>query len=710
MKTIFLILFTSVFALGAAITDDKLQVGKPTSSGDKILEFKGPTSKRLKRNVSTNELSYDGDAIKLGDGTNTEKKITFDKGANSPVMRWNNATSKLEFSNDGTIYKAFGSGSGSGSGGINLLPNPGFEDGLTGYTNTGGTVAVVDTGSNLLFDLKSVTFTATAGSQNFRSDAITIPEGLKGQNCLVKLTYKGGDSNLTLSVTDGSDVQIPNSQAPTIIASSIAKEISASFICPTSGSLKWKLSSGAAAALISLDNVHLGSNIDVFQVSQAAHIGSLKYAGAVNCYFSATGATYQSYSADTDCATPTVSGVIQAPSTKIPAFKMDVVAGQTYRITAKGFIFAATGTGGAQWRFSDGTDSSEIAGAQNSVSGVYGGLAGVLSAIYKPTTSGLKTIELQAKYAAGNADIDVGTSTDLIFEIEQFPSVSQLAINSVNSNHGWIEVGPMTIEATTTSPTKGTVVTDSVKMKRQGDTGFFEFSYEQSAAGAAGSGDYLFKLPNGLQFDASVPLYSVGSGNAVSEVALQKAMIGYFHIGNGGADRGSGACFAYDSTHFRCSAAAFYTSYVMFGSAQYTLGAGALGFKATIQAKINGWIESNLNAPVLVGGVSTGSNGVMRIESASISDVGTVTNESSDWINGNCTNANPRVCTIASGMFTSTPVCIATGTDPSSTPDTYPTLQSISSTGFSVQTNNHLPGFANVANQRPVNIFCMGPK
>jgi hypothetical protein len=45
------------------------------------------------------------------------------------------------------------------------------------------------------------------------------------------------------------------------------------------------------------------------------------------------------------------------------------------------------------------------------------------------------------------------------------------------------------------------------------------------------------------------------------------------------------------------------------------------------------------------------------IFSATVSNTGVVSGENLDWINGDCTNANPSVCTYNSGIFTTTPNC-----------------------------------------------------
>jgi hypothetical protein len=142
---------------------------------------------------------------------------------------------------------------------------------------------------------------------------------------------------------------------------------------------------------------------------------------------------------------------------------------------------------------------------------------------------------------------------------------------------------------------------------------------------------------------------------------------------------------------------------------QSSIGPCSSDFTFSFKVPIAGWTESQ-NAPILVGSVTSGASSALRIEGAAVAADGTVSGETSDWLNGNCTNANPRVCTMTSGMFSSAPICVATGTDSSSTPDIYPTIQLTTTSGFNIQTNNHLPGFANVSNQRPVNIICMGLK
>jgi hypothetical protein len=61
----------------------------------------------------------------------------------------------------------------------------------------------------------------------------------------------------------------------------------------------------------------------------------------------------------------------------------------------------------------------------------------------------------------------------------------------------------MTIGATTTAPTKGTVAVDSAMWRRVGDSMEIMYNYRQTAAGSAGSGTYLFPLPSGYTADTA---------------------------------------------------------------------------------------------------------------------------------------------------------------------------------------------------------------
>jgi len=88
----------------------------------------------------------------------------------------------------------------------NILANPDFEQVLDSYTFTAGR-AVINT-LTPLFDKRSVDLDTTAINDNISTVPYLIPKGLQGQNCMAKLTYSGGDANLTMRVMNADGIVV----------------------------------------------------------------------------------------------------------------------------------------------------------------------------------------------------------------------------------------------------------------------------------------------------------------------------------------------------------------------------------------------------------------------------------------------------------------------------------------------------------------------
>lgn len=72
----------------------------------------------------------------------------------------------------------------------------------------------------------------------------------------------------------------------------------------------------------------------------------------------------------------------------------------------------------------------------------------------------------------------------------------------------------------------------------------------------------------------------------------------------------------------------------------------------------SGWSSS---APTLTDAVKSATAGPSNLYVATASTTsGSVVSDRGDWINGNCSAANPTVCTFNSGKFANTPFCWAT--------------------------------------------------
>ena len=113
----------------------------------------------------------------------------------------------------------------------------------------------------------------------------------------------------------------------------------------------------------------------------------------------------------------------------------------------------------------------------------------------------------------------------------------------------------MTIGATTTPPTLGTVVTNSVYYRQIGPKEYeVVYKYVQSAGGAVGSGDYLFTLPAGLTFNTTLPFQSAYTASPGATPGWLQLMIPGPTQGHIMKDTTSAAVLqpvVYNSTQFR---------------------------------------------------------------------------------------------------------------------------------------------------------------
>lgn len=195
--------------------------------------------------------------VTMGAGANASKQITVDRAGFDPFMKWSETAQKWVYSNDGALEKNIGSGSG-GDGGVNLLQNPSFEDGISvDWTSSGGTFSLQtyanpDPSGNDSFYARLV---ASAASQYLESTAHAIPTNLVGA-CLAKVAYNTSDAaNWKIQIYDGS-ANLLKEETLNIITWNNGY---ASFACPTSGTtVKMRIIS-LAAGQIEVDKAHLGS-------------------------------------------------------------------------------------------------------------------------------------------------------------------------------------------------------------------------------------------------------------------------------------------------------------------------------------------------------------------------------------------------------------------------------------------------------------------
>lgn len=165
-------------------------------------------------------------------------------------------------------------------GATNLLENPGFEAGRGRWVaSTPATVTLATNGSNLLVGKGSAVFDATASAQFIESQLYAIPEGLKGRNCLARIQYKGGDTNLTFKLINDASVEL---MSVTLAVASTMTPATLNFGCPTSGSVKIRVESTGDAALLALDQAYLGHADNLGEVAQR-NVGEIFAVAAATC-------------------------------------------------------------------------------------------------------------------------------------------------------------------------------------------------------------------------------------------------------------------------------------------------------------------------------------------------------------------------------------------------------------------------------------------
>ena len=150
----------------------------------------------------------------------------------------------------------------------------------------------------------------------------------------------------------------------------------------------------------------------------------------------------------------------------------------------------------------------------------------------------------------------------------------------------WSTGVAITIGAVTTAPTKGTPSIDYVKYRNIGGKEYeVEYNYLQTTAGSTGSGDYLFTLPGGLQFDFTVPgqvayTGAAGYGGMKNRIASSQGdlIVSGFHS--------SSIVIPYDATRFRIMNNNWgNNTWLMHGPSNYSISDGSYGMKMTFKFK-----------------------------------------------------------------------------------------------------------------------------
>jgi len=177
----------------------------------------------------------------------------------------------------------------------NLLINPGAEQGTGGYSETGDGVLTFESGAgDFGSGTHAIGYDANTAADFFSATAITMSTvpGLHKRSCIAEVLLKGataGNTDYSLVISDGTN----NLASVTISTTTNFERYTATFICPNSGTMEFRIVSAAGTGTkIFLDEFYLGENFRVGDVSQATLVGTLTMNGNAACTFSTTSATF----------------------------------------------------------------------------------------------------------------------------------------------------------------------------------------------------------------------------------------------------------------------------------------------------------------------------------------------------------------------------------------------------------------------------------
>ena len=582
---------------------------------------------------------------------------------------------------------------GGGGNVDNKLTNPGFEKGTTGWTASGGTFASTSTASEVFEGTKAVTWDSSAAAQTLTGTAITVG-GFAGQNAELTCNVRvpSGTATHTLGVWDGTTL----SSAVTIQSSPGSTNYQATtinFIAPSSGTITARFTSVAAnEPSISIDDCYIGKARNIGTVSQAQLIGTVKVTGCAGVW-STTSTTFASFGTQTGCSY-SVTGQALAPSTNIPAIRFASLPPGEYKLEYEGLIGSTnTGTmnigyqvfdGTNSWRETSTVDSGLAAGSSFRVNAFSSSFS------YSAPQSNI-TLQARGRNSAGNAALIYGTAAQPgVIRVYYFPSQSQLAVSSAQTDYDWTSYG------TTSDFTGfGTVSNIQLQHSRVGSNLLIRGKF---TAGTTTTTEARIALPAGLVSSNTTKIPSIQS-------------VGTYYRGGVHASKGGSMLIEPSVAYLTLGTSSTFGISTInplskANGDSIASNTDQISFTATIP--IQGW-TSNQHAPTLVGSVTSNANGAERIERAQVtssctSSPCTIASQSGSWLTSITRSATGTYSiNYASGTFSAAPTCVCNS---SISQNRFCSTQSATTTSVSILMADQ----TNTLVDSAFNILCMGAR
>ncbi len=543
-----------------------------------------------------------------------------------------------------------------------LLVNPGFESGTQGWTASGGTFTTTTTAANVGSGLVAGSWDSSAASQTLTSSAVTIPSGAYGRPAILSCNIQtpSGSATHKIQAWDGTNVLAE----ATIQSSTQYRASSVMFQMPGSGSIRARLISVASnEPSINVDDCAqqtLQSDV-VVPVAQASIVGTINWANTASCSWATTSASFANFSADSDCPTPTVTGALSAPATKIPGFNYNNMPTGDYMFVATGSCNNNSTTGQAALQYSDGTNtfgSTQLSGTSV--------CSGAVIGRFNYNTSGSRSFQFQGRITAGTLYIDNDNNAEsLTITVYRFPSTAETGVRpdvlpaSWSGFHSGVSGGCTTTSSTyaDTSACTGSLVLNERQNRNFGTV---------TTIGSSLLG-ITFTPPRVGRFLVQASVTTAGSiasgmsGRIIETGSSQ--VIGQAYVQTSTSNIGGMQHVIGILNVTSLSAVSLKWQFATNGG---TLTAQTNPIAALDQAS---WsivaLDQSFPAPLLVGSVTSNSSGLERIERAAVNEFTTctsspctITRQSGSWLTSVTRSSTGNfTLNIASGIFSATPSC-----------------------------------------------------
>ena len=298
-------------------------------------------------------------------------------------------------------------------------------------------------------------------------------------------------------------------------------------------------------------------------------------------------------------------------------------------------------------------------------------------------------------HVGGLNTVATGNPARHSFVLTASRSSQNVVVKGAATDTEWQDGGVISIGAVTTAPTKGTIVVDKQLWKRSQEEMEIDFNYAQTlTGGAAGSGVYLFDIPNGKSIDLT---NITASTTITNDTGNTHTLLGSGHFQQNSGQGGTFSVYAYDATRvfFKMhnvndttnnGATGYDGGGNPVGSATASLSLSSnVSYKCKFKVPIEGWSVAD---PIITTEVT---NLVENVYSAKIDNSGTasVLSENSHFIQSVNRYATGRVTvTFVPGFFTVAPA-VSAATRLPSVQGNFVEVSSVTTTGFVFYTAGH---------------------